>query len=446
MNLTSAELQQRTLYRRAIEAALWGMPAVNYDAMYQALVRDAKGGPNQVVFWSRLLDWKNQTLTPNPDAIYLMPFYDTSNGPVVLEIPPADEGSITGSVDDAWQVALADVGPAGTDAGKGATYLILPPDHQGAAPDGYIALPSQTYCGYALLRSNLKSGSDVDVAAAVAYGKRVKFYPLSDADQETTFVDAADVLFDATIRYDASFFTALDRRIQAEPWLARDKAMIDQLKSIGIQKGKPFTPDEAVKATLADAMGEAHGWLDGRYEELFAATFYDDARWVLPASPELVDAITTGFGNPDSYPVDDRAVTYSWAFFSAKQLGTGQFYLMTINDKNGDPFDGATTYRLTVPANVPVSLYWSLTAYDRATHTLIRDMPWASRSSNTPGLQVNSDGSVDLHFGPTPPDGQRTNWVPTKADGAFEVLCRLYGPQQRFFDKAWKLPDIERVR
>ena len=108
---------------------------------------------------------------------------------------------------------------------------------------------------------------------------------------------------------------------------------------------------------------------------------------------------------------------------------------MTINDKNGDPFDGAATYRLRVPANVPVSLYWSLTAYDRATHTLIRDVPWASRSSNTPGLQANSDGSVDLYFGPKPLDGQQTHWVPTKADSRFEALCRLYGesvPASRF--------------
>ena len=82
----------------------------------------------------------------------------------------------------------------------------------------------------------------------------------------------------------------------------------------------------------------------------------------------------------------------------------GQFDLMTIKDKDGDPFDRAATYGLTVTANVPVTLYWSLTAYDRATHTLIRGMPWASRSSNTPGLQANSNGSVDLYFGPTPPD------------------------------------------
>ena len=65
-------------------------------------------------------------------------------------------------------------------------------------------------------------------------------------------------------------------------------------------------------------------------------------------------------------------------------------------------------------------------------------------ASNTAGLQVNSNGSVDLDFGPAPPDGQQTNWIPTKADGRFEALCRLYGPQQPFFDKIWKLPDIQR--
>jgi len=203
-----------------------------------------RGGFNRFVFWSRLLDWRNQTLTPNPDAIYLMPFIDTTDEPIVLEIPAAEGGSITGSVDDAWQTAVEDVGLAGVDQGKGGRYLILPPGYEDEVPDGYIAMPAATRRTYALLRSNLSSGSPEDVAAALAYGKRVKLYPLSQADAPppTTFVDAADVVFDATISYDVRFFEALDRCVQAEPWLARDKAMIDTLKTIGIEKGKPFAP------------------------------------------------------------------------------------------------------------------------------------------------------------------------------------------------------------
>ena len=75
----------------------------------------------------------------------------------------------------------------------------------------------------------------------------------------------------------------------------------------------------------------------------------------------------TNFAKPDAYPVDGRGVGYSMGYFSAKHLGTGQYYLMTIADNAGKPFDGGSTYRLTVPANAPVKLYWSATVYDRAT-------------------------------------------------------------------------------
>ena len=164
-----------TVERRAIEAMIWGMPAVNLDLMYQAMLRETPARANQMLYWSALLDWKNQTLTPNTDMVYLTPYFDTSEaGPMVLEIPPADDGVINGTIMDAWQMPLEDVGPAGVDAGKGGKYLILPPDHAEAVPEGYIVLPSLTWKGYALLRSILNSGSDADLAKAVEYGKRIK--------------------------------------------------------------------------------------------------------------------------------------------------------------------------------------------------------------------------------------------------------------------------------
>ena len=258
-SFSSEDLARRTVVRRAVEAVIWGMPAVNFELMYQAMVQ-AKGEWNQVVFWSRLPDSKNQTLTPNPDTVYLMPFMNTKGaGPVVLEIPPADGGSITGSIDDVWQSALEDVGPAGVDKGKGGKYLVLPPGYKRKVPAGYIALPSRTYASYALLRSNVASGSAADVAKAVAYGKRIRVYPLWQAAKPpaTIFVDAVDVVYDSTIPYDLRFFQTLDRVVQREPWLERDKAMIDQLRSIGIEKGKPFNPDSKSQEVLKEAAHEA---------------------------------------------------------------------------------------------------------------------------------------------------------------------------------------------
>jgi hypothetical protein len=450
---SAGELEKRRVEARAVEAVIWGMPAVNYDLMFQAMIRDARAGPgsNKILYWSRLSDWKNQTLTPNPDTVYFMPFFDTKeSGPVVLEVPPSGEGgTIVGSIMDCWQCALEDVGPAGIDKGKGGKCLILPPDYKEPIPKGYFAMPSDTFEGYALIRSNPKSGGEGAVAAAVAYAQRMKLYPLSQAAHPpaTTYVDASDVVFEANITYDLRYFQSLDRIVQSQPWLVRDKTMIDTLRSIGIEKGKPFRPDAQREETLKGAIDEAHAWLVRKYETAyFPPPYFEGGQWHVPASPEVVEGMPTFFAGPDSYPVESRGVTYTLGFFSSKRLGAGQFYLMTFNDQDGQGLDGDVTYRLTVPAHAPVSQYWSATAYDRATHGLIREVPRASRSSQNPELQKNPDGSVDIFFGPAAPAGEESNWVPTKPAGQFEILFRFYGPEKELFEKSWKLPDLEKVQ
>ncbi|WP_348270743.1 DUF1214 domain-containing protein [Rhizobium sp. Root483D2] len=138
-------------------------------------------------------------------------------------------------------------------------------------------------------------------------------------------------------------------------------------------------------------------------------------------------------------------MAYSYAFVGLKRLGTGQFYLISIKDKDGHDFDGSKTYRLTVPANVPVQQYWSLTAYDRQTHALIRNVDRASRSSQVAELQENPDGTVDIFVGPKAPHGKDSNWIPTDPQRTFEVMFRLYAPTKALFDKTWVLPDIVHV-
>lgn len=441
---SSNDVSRTVMEARTVEAVIWGMPVVNYDLMYQAALRN-KAKFNQMVYWSRPSTWKNQTLTPNPDAIYLMPFISTKDvGPVVLEIPPADDGVINGSVMDCWQTAIEDVGPAGVDKGKGGKYLILPPNYKDKVPDGYIPMASGNNSNYALLRSILKSGSDADITKAVAYAKRIRIYPLSQAASPppTVFVDVLNDVYDSSIPYDLRFFQSLDRMVQSEPWLTRDKVMIDQLKTIGIEKGKTFNPDSATQEALKSGIATAHTLLEARYESGFMPPYFDGTHWSLPISAEFSKGIQSNYVDPNSYPVDSRGSAYSWAFFSTKHLGQGQFYLMTINDSQGRAFDGNRNYRLTVPAHMPVTQYWSATAYDRATHTLIRNMKWASRSSLNPGLQKNADGSVDIYLGPHAPQGQESNWIPTDAKGKFEVLFRFYGPQKALFEKSWKLPDL----
>src|SRR5215510_3965105 len=90
-HLTPSDLLKRTIHRRAVEAAIWGMPVVNYDLMLQEMLGKTGGKVNQVLYWGRPLDWHNQTLTPNPDALYFMAFFNTREGPVVIDLPPAEK-------------------------------------------------------------------------------------------------------------------------------------------------------------------------------------------------------------------------------------------------------------------------------------------------------------------------------------------------------------------
>ena len=137
--------------------------------------------PGRLLVAARQLEEPDAHAQPRHDLSHALLQHEGRRADGAGDSAGREEASITGSIDDAWQTALEDVGPAGVDKGKGGKYLILPPGYKDKAPDGYIALPSHTYTGFVILRSNLKSGSDADIAKAVAYGKRIKFYPLSQA-------------------------------------------------------------------------------------------------------------------------------------------------------------------------------------------------------------------------------------------------------------------------
>jgi hypothetical protein len=435
---SSADLAERMLHRRAVEAVIWGMPAVNYDLMLQEMLSKTNGKVGQVIYWGCPLNWKNQTLTPNPDSLYFMVFFNTEHGPIILDLPPGDaNGSFNGNIVTVWQMPLEDAGLLGVDKGKGGKFAVLPPDYKDKAPDGLIPLQSDTFGGYMLFRSNLKSHSPADVEAAIAYGKKMKVYPMARSANPpaTIFTDVKMVDFDSTIRYDATFFENLNRIVQTEPWLDRDRVMIDQLKSLGIEKGEPFNPSEATKAILTSAAREAGEWLEKKYDAGLPPFFSPTSRWTFPAHPDLIAAAQSGFADPNAYPVDLRGLSYSYAYIGIKRLGAGQFYLISIRDKDGKAFDGAKTYQLKVPPNAPVEQYWSVTLYDRQTHALIKNVDRASRSSQIPELQKNTDGSIDLYIGPRAPARKESNWIPTDPKRGLEAMFRAYAPTKALFEE-----------
>jgi hypothetical protein len=73
------------------------------------------------------------------------------------------------------------------------------------------------------------------------------------------------------------------------------------------------------------------------------------------------------------------------------------------------------------------------------------DERFPSVSSQDKDLLVNSDGSIDVYFGPKAPAGKEGNRVQTVPGKGWNTLLRLYGPLEPWFDKSWRPGEIELV-
>lgn len=445
---SSEQLAERALHRRSVEAANWGMPLVNFFAMREALKRDAGVGFNDVAYHSRTQNWKLQFTTNNGSSPYVHIHWNLKDGPVVLELPAfAGSGiNLFGTLLDAWQRPLDDVGNDGLDRGRGGKYLMLPPGYQGTIPPGYMVLQQETLNGYTLLRAIIPDNNPATFDRVVALIKKIRVYSLAQAANPpaTRHIDIYDKLIDGVAKYDASFFDSLNAMIQEEPVETRDIAMMGLLRTLGIGKGQPFKPDAAQRKVLDAAAAEAGEYmLDFTLNSL--PLFYGPGNHWRPAVSR--SGIQTAFTwqLPGYLDVDARAGAYRVAYTSMKRIGVASFYLLNAHDQEGKRLDGGASYKLTVPANVPVGEFWSVIPHDDYTSAWFKNQPRGNLDSLDTRLRKNSDGSVDVYFGPEAPTGKERNWLPTEIGKTYFLLFRFYSPKAAVFDRSFKLNEMERL-
>lgn len=427
-------------FQRAVQAYLLALPVVNQMANRAAIL--AMGPANATVpIWEQLVDSRTVELTANDNTPYTWFWIDLRNGPLVVEAPP----KVLGTVNDIWYRWAGDIGFTGPDRGEGGKFLLLPPGYKGDVPSGYHVIRPGSLSVWVVWRSFVVDGSPAPGVELVK--KMTKVYPLeqSGASQQMNFVDMSGKPFNMVGPGDFRFWALLNEAVQNEPTESLDPTTLGFWASIGIQKGRPFAPDDRMKKILTEAaaVGDATGrtlFYRNREKE---ALFFDNRKWKRPFIGGYKFEWQPGVANLTGSAMYFFAATGVTPAMDTQIVGEGSTYPWTATDADNNPLDGGKSYKLRLPPNIPVKTFWSVIVYDAQTRSMLQtDARFPSVSSQNKSVQSNPDGSVDVYFGPKAPAGRESNWVQTVPGKSWFTILRLYGPLEPWFKQEWRPDDI----
>jgi hypothetical protein len=381
-------------------------------------------------------------LTGNNSTVYAIGSLDLKlDGATVMEVP----AGMYGTADDAAYKFLVDFGFVGPDKGKGGNYLFLPPGYSGNVPEGYFVVKSPSYRVQIMMRGWGDIGTG---EKAIDYFRQnLKIYPHATGPRQGKYINTNGMGLNTLVPEDGSAFEMLNEIIQYEPTELFGNEQLGRLATLGIVKGQPFNPDERMQhifdqgAKLGVAMCRAIVF-DSRSPD---NKYWPDRQW------EKMFLYNTTFIRNGVADIDARIRWhYSGVVVSPNLIsttpGAGTAYVTTFRDNNGLYLDGSKRYKIHIFPVVPVKNFWAITAYDPATRSLLDAGGNINKSAgNQTGLEMNADGSVDVYFGPTAPNGKENNWVPTNPEKGFFLVFRFYGPLEGIIDKTWKLNDLEKL-
>ena len=437
---TIKKLYDEMDFQRACQAYLWGLPIVSI-AQWQhehETVFGAKDG--DFVIYTTYRD-KQGILTANVTTPYVFAIANlTRTGPLVLELQPGPNASGMGTF---WQLAIVDIGAMGQDQNQGGKYLILPPGSDMPDVKGYYMVRMPTQNVFVGIRS-----LDPDEERGMTWIRSLQLYPYAERENppKTKFVDAESKKWSHMQPRGMAYWARLADIINNEVVQEHDRVMMAMLKPLGIEKGKPFNPNERQKKILAEAalVGEAMAkanTFDKRFDDVL---YRPETHWKYVMLWDWTH-------ETEYYHQLDELAAYTYEAIGTNRAmatqkpGIGQAYLGAYKDNQGKWLDGGSSYRLHVPPAPPMKQFWSVTVYDVDTRSPIDNKQQIADRSSRMDLIKNNDGSVDIYFGPKAPEGKEKNWIPTVSAKGWFAYFRFYAPTEAYFDRSWPLPDIEKI-
>ncbi|MBK0370873.1 DUF1254 domain-containing protein [Flavobacterium agrisoli] len=430
-------------YQRACQSYVWSMPMVSVVTQQNALREKYGLTTEHDIVVLKSLKEKRGIVTGNLTTPYMFGYVDLKKGPVEFHYPA---GATASGLLDIWQRTVTDIGQTGPEKAQGGTFIIVGPEDDIKKYEKPNTYTLQSVSNFLVIALRILDPSPE------YYNKFKKEFTMGhvgEAQKPFNYIENKDVEWSGTAPRGLEYWKSLSQILNNEPIREIDKVWPSMLMPLGIEKGKPFNPTEAQKTILLK--GAAMGELMCRNLQVnprFAEPWWKGTSWYKSFD------FTVEQETDKRLEIDERTTWFYEAVYSSKGMvnppvGAGQVYMTSKRDKNGNLLRADKTYKLHVPANVPVKQFWSVTLYSENTRRPYdnggTDLKAATLGSRSEQLKKNKDGSVDIYVGAKAPKGFESNYMKTVGDDGWFVYFRLYGPTEPFFDKSFKLGDWEMI-
>lgn len=381
-------------------------------------------------------------VSPNADTLYSSAWLDLTKEPIILSVPEMGDRYYLMEMLDAWTNVFADPGTRTTGNGKG-SFAITGPDWNGHLPQGVKEIKAPTNLVWILGRT--ETNGPEDYAAVHKIQSEYKLVPLSSwglndyVAPKGTFNEAID----SHVRPEEyvnqmsaeSFFDRLNQLLQTTAIPSGDEAILHELAEIGIGPGRTFAYknlSEEQKKDLSAAIQKARKVIKDEWTSQKLST--NIRNW---------SVVSKGIGKYGTNYLTRATVAFGGL---GANLPEDAIYPYTQVDSEGRPLSGEYKYVIHMDKDElpPVGAFWSFTAYDDQQFFIENPIDRYAIGDKS-HLKYNEDGSVDIYIQhESPGPDKESNWLPVGNDG-FNLIMRLYWPDQEILDGTWKPPYVKRV-
>lgn len=433
----------------ATKAFIYGLPLVLMDITKQQNTNYAtasgEGAPiNQFSNKSNFPDYTDtKVVRPNCDTYYSTAFLDLFTEPLVMTVPPTGDtyymlpflDGFTNCITNSPGTRTGETtggNPSGTVDGN---YLIVGPNYKSDTtpdiPNLVNTISSATNLVWILGRFQVNDPAS-DGQTVIELQKQLKLTPLSqwgtDAAAptgEVAVIDERDpntIVKTMPIGY---FFTRLNQLLIDNPPADYDDTAMETFSQIGV----------GTKATIPFAEMDFSDTVMGAMQEIPPKTLDKLEQFSNAGDTAWKGLIGDFVANYEDQYFKRAMVAY--VGLGANLCADAVYYKSTSPDLNGD-----NNYKMTFTEVPPNNAFWSLTLYNDDGY-FIDASPNGIGHSN--GAQNQDQLTVFIQSTCPPNLGEAEYWLPSAAGESFNLMVRVYWPQDEVLNNNYTPPAIELV-